>query len=120
MATNQIYERKIQRLVKEKKHAWHQYYNLQRTLFEERQQIVQAATAPPDDPEKQAGALELLRRVLEETKHKLECPICLETIPSVREMSVTNCGHHMCSECWTELKRRNRVVKCPQCREEQG
>ena len=44
------------------------------------------------------------------------CPVCLLTL---REPTITKCGHLFCNDCVRPLARRGRI-ECPVCREDQN
>lgn len=48
-------------------------------------------------------------------ERQIECPVCLETAPT-RNSTFLNCAHSLCTDCLTNIERRNIPQKCPICR----
>jgi hypothetical protein len=62
--------------------------------------------------------LNQLRELAIAADKKYECPICMEDIPAA-DAQMTNCGHHYCAPCLSQLKaaaRHERQWTCAVCR----
>lgn len=58
------------------------------------------------------GCLEL-RNVPCDDAHPEECSVCLDTTKTT-----TPCGHKLCVDCWSKLKRNEDELPCPICRDD--
>ena len=94
---------------KKAKMGWAKYYSLleedhsQQVIYSER--LVEVSTKEmPEHIRRELISL------LEQVKKKINCPICLDVIPT-GEIDMTQCGHKFCKTCMNKLKETPQ----PQC-----
>ena len=116
--TEQKLKFKINSLEKQKSFAFAMYYeeckkehiynmNLyesHKNMFEELQQL----TEPP------IHIINELKEMYEKEKKIIECPICLEVIPTDK-LEFSTCLHRYCGDCLDQLKQQPNP-KCAVCR----
>jgi hypothetical protein len=109
------YKTKYEQCSRQKKYAWAQLYNEMYDRFErsfnqvEKMEEIIKTEIP-------GHIKHMLKELIKDSKKDITCPICLDLINGKSDMSISNCGHFLCSECFEELKERNEIVKCPECR----
>lgn len=115
MPTIQQLQKSLTKCDKARRYAWAQYFELQRENHEEQlQQVVVMRRVV----EVQSELPEMIKREMiemyEKLKTKVECPICLEVIPT-NNLDWSKCGHRYCKQCLTTLKSQPQP-KCALCR----
>jgi hypothetical protein len=102
-------QNQLERSERGRKYAWAQYFNAQRENHNDT--IEQVNTLEHSVPTMIQNEL---KEYYDKLKTKIECPICLETIPTNR-LDWSKCGHKYCKECLITLKRQTNP-KCAMCR----
>ena len=116
--TEQKLQFKINSLEKQKSFAFYKYYEeckkehtdyidlyeKYKKMFEELEQL----TEPP------IHIINELKELYEKDKKIIECPICLEIIPT-ENISFSTCLHKFCDCCLEQLKKEE-MPKCAVCR----
>ena len=72
---------------------------------------VEAMRLPCDEKD---ATIERLEAALERRDGKKICKVCADEMPSDK-IYVNRCGHILCKDCWSRLKRSN--AYCPFCRD---
>jgi hypothetical protein len=115
------------RIDSQRKYAWANYYNEANAMVGGNYAQVRRLTRIVENDSIPTMVLNELKELLAETKKKIECPICLESIhpklPAEGEgegeedpkiLKISPCGHKYCEECWLTLSLTTKT--CAICR----
>ena len=83
-------------------------------LTEKYKQLAAKVEELPCDEAKKDATIKRLEEVLECRDGKKICKVCASDMPDDK-IYANRCGHILCMDCWTRLKRSN--AYCPYCRD---